>query len=131
VSDGSERGDALAIGRLVDEYADAVARGDVEAFGRCWTPDGRWTGPGLDREGVDAITEAFAKMRRRIATAEQEIVEGDVTVEGERAIGTWTIHETIVDLDGSERERVGRYDDEYRRTPDGWRFASRRFTPSG
>ena len=126
----TERDDALAIGRLVDEYTDAVSRGDVEGFGRCWTAEGRWTGPGLDCEGIFAITSAFAKMRGRITSAEQEVLTGDVTVEGDRATGTWEIHETIVDRDHEVRERVGRYDDEYRRTRDGWKFASRAFTPA-
>jgi uncharacterized protein (TIGR02246 family) len=127
---GDQRDGALAIGDLIDEYAEAVRRGDVEAFARCWTLDGCWTGPGLECEGVDAITRAFAKMRGRIASAEQEMLEGDVVVEGDHATGTWAIHESIVDLDGTERERAGRYDDEYRRTPAGWRFASRHFTPA-
>jgi uncharacterized protein (TIGR02246 family) len=121
--------DALAIGGLIDEYIDAVARGDVEAFGRCWTPEGRWTGPGLECEGIFAITSVFAKMRGRITAAEQTVVEGDVEIEGDRATGSWLIRETIVERDGRERERVGRYDDEYRRTINGWRFASRDFTP--
>jgi uncharacterized protein (TIGR02246 family) len=122
--------DAVAIGRLIDGYIDAVSRGDVEAFGRCWTAEGRWTGPGLECEGIFAITSAFAKMRGRITSAEQTVVEGDVEIEGDRATGTWLIHEAIVDRDGSERERVGRYADEYRRTGEGWKFASRAFTPS-
>jgi uncharacterized protein (TIGR02246 family) len=130
VSERREHDDALAIGRLIDEYADAVRRGDVDAFSGCWTQDGRWTGPGLECEGTDAITSAFAKMRGRIAAAEQEVLEGDVVVEGDRATGTWEIHETIVDRYGKERERVGRYVDEYRRTPDGWRFTRRHFTPA-
>jgi uncharacterized protein (TIGR02246 family) len=127
---GLEQDDALAIGRLIDEYTDAVSRGDVDAFSRCWTPDGRWTGPGLECEGIDAITSAFATMRGRIASAEQEVLEADVVIEGDGATGTWEIHETIVDVDGNERERVGCYADEYRRTPGGWKFASRHFTPS-
>jgi uncharacterized protein (TIGR02246 family) len=122
--------DAVAIGRLIDEYIDAVSRGDVEAFGRCWTAEGRWTGPGLECEGIVAITSAFAKMRGRITAAEQTVMEGDVEIEGDRATGTWLIHESIVDRDGSERARVGRYDDEYRRTPEGWKFAARHFGPS-
>ena len=122
--------DALAISRLIDEYIDAVSRGDVEAFGRCWTAEGHWTGPGLDCSGVFAITSGFAKMRGRISAAEQTVVEGDVEIEGDRATGSWLIHEAIVDRDGTERARVGRYDDEYRRTNDGWKFAARHFSPS-
>ena len=122
--------DALAISRLIDEYIDAVSRGDVEAFGRCWTAEGRWTGPGLDCEGIFAIRSAFGKMRGRINGAEQTVIEGDVEIDGDRATGSWQIHEAIVDRDGSERERVGRYDDEYRRTRDGWKFTRRAFTPA-
>ena len=122
--------DALAISRLIDEYIDAVRDGDVEAFGRCWTAEGRWTGPGLECEGIFAITSVFAKMRSRIESAEQTVVEGDVEIEGDRATGTWQIHETIVDRDGKQRTRVGRYDDTYRRTLGAWRFASRNFTPA-
>jgi len=122
--------DALAIGRLIDDYIDAVARADIDAFGRCWTPEGRWTGPGLDCEGIFAIRSRFATMRARIASAEQTVVEGDVEIDGDRATGSWLIREAIVDNDGKERQRVGRYDDEYRRTPDGWKFASRHFIPA-
>lgn len=122
--------DALAIGRLIDEYIDAVSRGDVEAFGRLWTAEGQWTGPGLDCSGIFSIMRTFAKMRERIRTAEQTVVEGDVEIDGDRATGSWLIHEAIVDRDGKERERVGRYHDAYRRTRDGWKFASRHFTPS-
>jgi hypothetical protein len=32
--------------------------------------------------------------------------------------------------DGAERDTVGRYDDEYARTKNGWRFTRRHFTPS-
>ena len=122
--------DALAISRLIDEYIDAVSRGDVEAFGRCWTAEGQWTGPGLDCSGIFSIMRTFAKMRERIRAAEQTVVEGDVEIDGDRATGSWLIHEAIVDRDGKERERVGRYDDAYRRTREGWKFAARHFTPS-
>ena len=122
--------DALAISRLIDEYIDAVSRGDVEAFGRCWTAEGQWTGPGLECSGIFSIMRTFAKMRERIRAAEQTVVEGDVEIEGDRATGSWLIHEAIVDRDGKERERVGRYDDAYRRTREGWKFAARQFTPS-
>jgi len=122
--------DALAIGRLIDEYIDAVARGDAEAFGRCWTAEGQWTGPGLECSGIFSIMRTFAKMRERISAAEQTVVEGDVEIDGDRATGSWLIHEAIVDRDGKERERVGRYDDAYRRTREGWKFSARHFTPS-
>lgn len=119
----------LAIGDLVARYCDAVARADLDAFRACWTDDARWTGPGLDRRGVDAIASTFAASRARFATAVQAILSGSVqVVDHERATGAWWIRETLVTVDGATRFTTGRYDDEYVRRGDGWQFTSRAFT---
>lgn len=121
----------LAIEALVARYCDAAARADETAFTACWADDARWTGPGLDRTGRDAIVRTWARMRSRFACAIQGIQSGTVRVDGVTATGTWWIREVLVATDGSARETVGRYDDEYTLGPDGWRFAERRFTPAG
>ena len=59
----------LAIEDLVARYCDAAARADEAAFRACWTADARWTGPGLDKSGRDAIVRAFATLRARVALA--------------------------------------------------------------
>lgn len=121
----------LAIEDLVARYCDAAARGDEAAFAACWAPDARWTGPGLDRSGVAAITRAWATMRERYAVALQGLQSGTVRVHGDTATGRWWIREVLVTVDGTMRETVGRYDDEYVCGDDGWRIASRVFTPAG
>ena len=121
--------DGLAITDLVSRYCDAVALADETAFRACWATDARWTGPGLDKVGVEAIVRAWATMRARVATAVQEIESGSVELHGTTATGTWWIRERVVPVDGPPRETVGRYDDEYVFGDDGWRFARRAFTP--
>ena len=123
----------LAIADLVARYCDAVARADVAQFAACWTSDAHWTGPGLDRTGVDEITRTWARMRARFTLALQAIQSGVVHVDGtgRHATGTWWIRELLEQSDGVVRETVGRYDDEYVYGEDGWRFAVRRFTPAG
>ena len=120
----------LAIADLVARYCDAVARADEPGFASCWAPDARWTGPGLDRSGAASIVATWAKIRVRFAVALQGIQSGCVRVDGTRASGSWWIREHLVPVDGPARETVGRYDDEYVLGPDGWRFASRAFTPA-
>jgi uncharacterized protein (TIGR02246 family) len=122
--------DEAAIRDLVERYCDAAARNDLDAFRTFWTPEARWTGPDLEREGIYAIVSAFGKMRARVASAQPTIVGGSVTVDGDRATGWWEIREHIMGHDGAERDTVGRYDDEYARTKNGWRFTRRHFTPS-
>ena len=122
----------MAIRDLVERYCDAARRGDVAAFAACWAPEGRWTGPGLDREGIPTITSAFEKMRARVVSADQQIVTGSVTIDadGNHAAGSWEIREHIVGSDGAERDTFGRYDDEYVRVSGDWRILRRNFTPS-
>jgi len=121
--------DGLAIAELVSRYCDAVALGDETAFRACWATDARWTGPGLDKTGVEAIVRAWATMRGRVTSAVQEIESGSVDLHGSTATGSWQIRERVVPADGPPRETVGRYDDEYVLGDDGWQFARRAFTP--
>ena len=49
-------------------------------------------------------------------------------VDGDTATGRCELQELNVVADGSRAMLAGHYHDEYRRTPDGWRFTSRRLT---
>lgn len=124
--------DRDAIEALVRCYCDVAARADFETFRTLWTPEARWTGPGLRCEGIHAIADAFARMRARVASADPQIHGGAVTVDadGRRATGWWEIAEHIVGHDGRRRTTNGRYDDEYALMLGSWKFRSRAFTPA-
>ena len=121
--------DGPAITELLSRYCDAVAAHDEAGFRSCWTADARWTGPGLDVAGRDEIVRVWAKMRARYVTAVQTIEAGSVDLHGTTATGAWHIREQMVAVDGSTRETVGTYADEYEYGDEGWRFARRAFTP--
>ena len=50
---------------------------------------------------------------------------GLVEVDGDRGRGSWYLIEFNQRAQGDGTLHLGHYDDEYVRTPDGWRFASR------
>ena len=55
-----------------------------------------------------------------------------IEIDGDRATGHWTViaHSRAVGSDSIETQ-IGRYQDSFRRTSDGWRFASIRGRPDG
>ena len=110
-------------------YAEAVASADPVRFADCWVPDAAWDLNGPVVEGRDAIVERFAAARRDLLACTQEVAAGHWTEVGaDRAVGRVVAVEDQTRADGVTR-LVGVYHDEVVRTPDGWRFARRRFAP--
>ena len=119
--------DDLEIRALLADMLDAVARGDAEAWGRCWTPDGVWVIPGYgELVGPDAVAR-FAEQRVQYELCVQSLLSGRADVDGATGIGRWYFREVQRTPEGAGTELYGCYDDEYRCTSDGWRFARRRF----
>lgn len=128
--------DDVAIRALLAKMLDSVARGDADAWGSCWTDDGVWVIPGFgELVGADA-TARFAELRGGYDLCIQALLSGSAEVDGDAGTGRWYFREiqrTLTtpddegDGDAEGAELIGCYDDEYRRTPDGWRFARRRF----
>jgi hypothetical protein len=136
--------DDLAIRALLATMLDSVARGDADAWGSCWTDDGVWVIPGFGELVGAEATARFAELRGGYDLCIQALLSGSAEVDGDVGTGRWYFRElqrtrTTPDPEpGAERdeepggegagaELIGCYDDEYRRTPDGWRFARRRF----
>jgi ketosteroid isomerase-like protein len=126
------RSDESALLALTLEYGDAVRARDVDRWAATWTEDGRWVlGEGRDVVGREAIVEMWAT-----SVAKYELVvqlylacSYDIDDAAGTASGRCELQElNIVAADGSRRLFAGHYDDTYRRTPDGWRFTSRRLT---
>jgi ketosteroid isomerase-like protein len=125
------------IRRLVDAYALAMDRRDLEAFPRLFVPDGAlvvrapgrekplgiFQGPGPD--GVGLIARLLGDLYR--ATL-HHITTHEATIDGDRATGTtYCLAYHVVDgADGGALETLGvRYEEEFVRTTEGWRIRVR------
>ena len=118
--------DADAIRRLLFAYSDGVLHRDVERWRRLWTDDATWV---LDPEravaGIDAIVEQWLTAMDAYEHVVQVYLGNTATIDGASGDGRANFVELTVPVGRPRRCVVGWYDDEYRRTPDGWRFSRR------
>lgn len=122
--------DELAIRALVSRYCDAVARRDLAAWGDTFAEDGVWEVLGRRAEGRAPAVSLLEKLLETVTWVIQVPDFGLVEeIDGDRAGGRWYIHEWLRFADGRPALNIGVYQDRYRRTPEGWRFAHRRFSP--
>lgn len=121
--------DELAIRALVARYCDAVCRRDDAAWIATWAPDCRWDlGGGRRTEGRDATLDLWRSASAKYPWVAQLATTGVVDVSGDTATGGWYVLELNRLRDGTGALHLGHYDDEYRRTEEGWLFAVRRFS---
>jgi hypothetical protein len=88
--------DRIEIQELVHRYCDALCRRDCDAWVATWAEDGLWNSG-----------------------------RGEVEVDGDTAHGRWYITEYGLTAKGRRTFYIAHYDDDYRRTAEGWRFARR------
>jgi len=123
--------DPDAIRRLVHRYADAVCVGDHAAWLDTWADDATWEiGRGPVR-GRAAIGAAFERAMGLFEAVVQLAHNGEAHIDAGRpdvATGRWYMSEACRTRTGKNLHYLGYYDDHYVRTPDGWRFASRRLS---
>lgn len=120
--------DQLAINALVDAYSDAVFRRDAQDWGGCWAQDARWSLMGTTVAGREAIVAMWVQAMDGFSFVAFFAQIGALLIDGDRANGRIWTHEVLEDREGNVTRPVGRYDDEYVRTSEGWRFASRAYT---
>ena len=118
----------VEISQLMARYADAVMRRDAEDWGATWAEDAVWNLSGNEVAGREAIVQlwlgAMGGFPMVIHTAFPPAVR---VIDDDHARGRCTVREILRMPDDSAREIVGVYHDEFVRTDEGWRFASRRF----
>lgn len=121
--------DEAALLALSLEYADAVRARDLERWAATWTADARWVlGEGRDVVGRDAIVELWTASMAKYSHVVQMYLGCTYDVDGDAATGRCEFLELNIVADGSRRALAGHYLDAYRRTPEGWRFTSRKLT---
>ena len=120
--------DELEIRNLVARYSNAVAARDEKAWAETWTADAVWKIGGSETVGRDQIVSTWLGLMDMFETVVQVGHSGEVDVQGDTATGRWMLSELGWGRDGgASSHTVGLYEDTYRRTDAGWRFAERRF----
>lgn len=121
--------DDAALVQLNFDYADAVRRVDAAAWGRTWTDDAVWIlGPDRRVQGRQAIVEMWRGSIGKYTNVIQLYLAHAFEVDGDDASGRIQLLELNEVADGTRKILAGHYADSYRRTADGWRFASRQLT---
>ena len=114
------------IAGLVHRYADAVVHFDGEQWGSCWADDAHWVlGPGRDVTGRPAIVELWNLAMSSFRAVIQNVLNGDVELDGDTGSGRWYIMEHCVRGNDSRTILLAHYDDTYVRRDGRWYFASR------
>ena len=124
--------DERAIERLTYEYALRNDLFDVEGMMELWAPDGVFdmTAFGMRSHDGHAAVRAYFEKEREVLSHIMHVTSNHlVEVDGDEAAGTAYFLAVAVTRQGNENQARGYYDDRYVRTPDGWRFRSRRTVP--
>lgn len=124
--------DEMAIRTVVASYTDAINRGAIDDIAPTYDGDAVFTM--MDRPSVvgrEAILDVLRATVARYHLVMQLVHSGVVQFDGgdrDRARARWQITELQIPVDQPPRFVAGRYEDEYVRRADGWKFARRTFT---
>lgn len=130
--------DRLDVARLIARIAHLADDGEVAAYLDCFTADAAWeltsaTGLALTEQVRRGRADLEAGVHERRASGMQgpgsrtkhDVSSIAVAVDGDRASAT-SYFRYYVDADRTPTlSAMGRYDDEFVRTPGGWRLARR------
>ena len=119
--------DIEAIRQLKHRYCGLCDAGyDADPLAALFTEDAVWDGGPIGmHEGREAIRRFFQGSPNRVPWALHMVTNPIIEVDGDTATGQWYLWEPLVyALPGGDQAwwMSARYDDRYRRTPDGWKF---------
>ena len=119
------------IRKLKARYLNACDAKDVAAIRACFTEDAKIEFPPLGSFGLEGLIGIFTQM-----AATTPIVDvhhghnGEITIDGDAAKGIWNLGFATYDpRQNSFRMLASFYEDEYRKTVDGWKISYTKSTP--
>ena len=129
MSDLQAIADRVEIEALRAEFTDASMMHDWDRFASLFTSDGAWRMPHIKEELVtrEEIRAGVERLRGTWEFFVQTVHPGTIQLDGDTAVGRAYVAEFGRFRDGSSNLNYSLYHDRYRRTPDGWRFAERRY----
>jgi ketosteroid isomerase-like protein len=126
--------DRLDVQETISRYHDGGSRSDWDQLIATFLPDAIWEVPAMDLrcEGQAVIRDTMVNLLAPIEYLMQINSPAIITIDGDSASARSSIRESakfrgragVMDV-------VGHFDDDLRRTPEGWRFARRTFTILG
>jgi ketosteroid isomerase-like protein len=118
--------------KLANAYSHAVMRRDGALAARTYAEDGQLIAFGRPPiVGREALAAAFTATFSPLAFITQACVGHVIEVEGDKASASFAVNEFFRPQSQTDTlmSCYGIYEDELKRTADGWRFAQRRFSP--
>ena len=133
--------DMLAIQQEVARYSYAFDSGDADGWARVFTEDGLWefyaagaTGPATRLEGRAALrdfcAQRFSERRGGVTSYHHQsgVIFDELTAETAR-IRTMLVLTVQLPGESARVYMTGVYQDQWVKTPDGWRIKYRRLSP--
>jgi uncharacterized protein (TIGR02246 family) len=120
--------DVREIRDLAYRYAQAVDRGDGEAYANLFLDDAVLEGSGYHSQGRSQLLKIPGFTSSRYLKTFHAVYNHLITVDGEAASGeVYCQAHHLSEVEGGLSDMVMfiRYQDDYARTPQGWRFARR------
>ncbi len=117
----------IEIRELVARYGHAVSDRDADIWGGTWIEEAEWNVLGRSPRGREDIVALWKQLMSRFPMIVHRASDGIVRLEGDTATGTWAIVENGQSETGEGVLVLGKYEDWYLHTGDGWRFKRRDF----
>jgi uncharacterized protein (TIGR02246 family) len=126
--------DRIAIRELLETFADALAREDVDLLATCWMDESVWVTPQGKEEGKEAIVASWARYTEAYRRGTGVVYRATfyqpatINIDGEQATGT-TYFSVVTFTDQGVAPNVfaGAYAEEYQKVAGKWHFKSRQY----
>ena len=123
-----------ACARLVSEYCHLVDHGQASKVADLFTDDGFWSSPETTLNGRAEIEQGFARRERNRRRMSRHICSNPLIDVLDATTARGVVYLTLYRHDGEEGRPsspvglpayIGEYQDEFQKTPEGWRFKRR------